>query len=147
MVEKKIDKFFGEYRFLSNFFPASCMLDGIRYPTVEHAYQAAKTVEEDLKLIIGSATSAGKAKECGQRVSLREDWEDIKLEVMETCLRSKFRNPKMKYLLKQTGDAILEEGNTWGDTFWGICDGEGENHLGRLLMKIRKELQDGNNTD
>lgn len=60
---------------------------------------------------------------------------------MEDIVRDKFtRNEDLKAMLLATGDEGLIEGNWWGDTFWGECKGQGENHLGRILMKIRREL-------
>ncbi len=76
------------------------------------------------------------------RGGLRAEWESMKLDVMEACVRDKFtRNADLRRRLLETGDAELVEGNTWGDRFWGVCDGEGENHLGRVLIKVRGELR------
>lgn len=136
-----IVSFSGPYRFLSNFYPAQIYYDGVYYPTLEHAYQAAKTLNGvDRELIRGAATP-GEAKTRGRRVTKRPHWDAIKLDVMERLLRGKFRpGSKLARQLIQTGNAELVEGNTWGDVFWGVCRGEGENHLGRLLMKLRREL-------
>ena len=76
----------------------------------------------------------------GRHLPLRPDWEDVKLSVMEGLLRQKFREEPFKSQLKATGDAQLVEGNYWGDVYWGVCRGQGENHLGKLLMKIRGEI-------
>ena len=94
------------------------------------------------KLKIAKATKPAKAKKIGRQVNLRKDWEDIKLQVMEKALRLKFQNPDLRKKLITTGDEELVEGNPWGDRYWGVCNGSGKNKLGKLLMKIRKELQD-----
>lgn len=145
---KVIDSFSGDYAFLSNFYPADvwadftvgnivrCML--VR--TVEHAYQAMKTVDEGSFFKICHANTPGKAKRYGKQVELRKDWESVKIQIMERLLRQKFFHDELATKLKATGDAELIEGNTWGDRFWGVCQGVGENHLGKLLMKIRREL-------
>lgn len=137
-----IDSFSGPHRFLSNFSPAQVTLDGEKYDTVEHAYQAAKTLDLGLRREIQACRFAWEAKRAGKLLDLRPDWEDVKLDIMEALLREKF----LKYIgrrtmLAGTKGMLLVEGNTWGDTFWGVCDGVGENHLGKLLMKIRDEIE------
>lgn len=136
---KTISKFRREYYFLSNFFFVSVIFDGEIYPSVEHAYMAAKTTDKISRKEIKDAKTPGEAKRLGKLVKLRENWDEIKLEVMESLLLQKFgdENPKLKRRLLETQDALLMEGNNWGDTFWGVCNGEGENNLGKLLMKIR----------
>lgn len=136
-----IGRFTHEYRFLSNFWPAPVDLDGMTYPTVEHAYQAAKTLDPNEREWVRLAITPGDAKRRGRRVTVSADWESRKLQVMEDLLRQKFdpsRDQLYKMLLGTRGRGLVE-GNDWGDTFWGVCRGEGQNHLGRLLMKIRDE--------
>lgn len=83
-----------------------------------------------------------KAKALGRKVTLREDWDEVKTDVMEGIVRNKFtQNPDLGRKLVETGDAYLEEGNWWGDKIWGVCDGVGENRLGKILMKVREELK------
>jgi ribA/ribD-fused uncharacterized protein len=136
-----IDSFSKEYRFLSNFYPCWVKLDGENYPSVEHAYQAAKTTDEQLRLYFQEPiVTSGEAKKAGRRLKIRQDWEDVKINIMYNLLKDKFLQPKFKTLLLSTQDEELIEGNWWGDTFWGICKGVGENHLGKLLMKVRSEL-------
>lgn len=132
--------FTGENRFLSNFAAVRIDFDGESYPSVEHAYQAAKTLDYSRRRRIRDAASAGEAKKLGRIVPLRPDWDRIKLDYMEDFLRQKFAQEPFRTQLLRTGDAELIEGNYWGDTFWGVYRGEGENHLGRLLMMIRTEL-------
>jgi ribA/ribD-fused uncharacterized protein len=137
----KIDKFSGEYAFLSNFYPSVVVgLDGETYSSVEHAYQAAKTLDVRAQRTIREAPTAGVAKKLGRKVILREDWERLKLPTMGFLVRQKFREPKLMELLVKTGDAELIEGNWWRDTFWGMYNGKGENHLGKILMRVRDEV-------
>ena len=136
-----ITSFFGKYRFLSNFYPAKVIYDGIEYPTSEHAYQAAKTLDQPTRIQIAALTKPGEAKHAGKKVNLRDDWDDVKISVMEEIVRDKFtRNPDLRQKLLDTGDQVLVEGNTWFDTFWGVCNGKGRNELGKILMRLRKEF-------
>lgn len=136
-----IDSFNGDYRFLSNFAASKVKLDGIEHKSVEHAYQAAKTTNPEGRRRIREAPTPGAAKKLGRSVYLRPDWEEIKFDVMENLLRQKFNQPDFKCALLNTGNVELIEVNTWGDKIWGVYRGKGENHLGKLLMKIRKDLQ------
>lgn len=136
-----IDHFVGEYRFLSNFWPTIVHLDGRAYRSVEHAYQAAKTSDDGQRRYIQEQCSKpGDAKRYGRRVTMRFDWNDVKLDIMLSLLRQKFAESFMRNKLIATDDAELIEGNDWGDHFWGKCMGIGENHLGRLLMQVRSEI-------
>lgn len=136
-----IDRFEGEYEFLSNFATCSIYWGDHYVATVEHAYQAAKATAEGDCLKIIRCKTPGEAKRMGRTIACRPDWDTIKLEVMEILLRRKFTKPIFRDKLLATGTEELVEGNTWGDTFWGVCRGQGENHLGKLLMKIRSELR------
>lgn len=135
-----ISGFRDAYRFLSNFTSVHVIYDSELYPSVEHAYQAAKTNDLHWRRKIQAAPSPQAAKRMGRLAPVREDWEDAKLGVMEMLLRQKFATPYYKILLMQTDDRELIEDNWWGDKFWGVCNGVGENHLGKLLMKIRADL-------
>lgn len=139
-----IDCFAGTYRFLSNFYPSPVeMPNGLETaPTVEHAYQAMKTRDRTWQDRILAAKSPGEAKKLGRKVPLREDWEQTKDEVMMYFLRKKFANNILRLRLVVTGAALLIEGNTWGDQYWGVCNGAGQNKLGKMLMQLRKEFQD-----
>lgn len=137
----KIDSFKGEFGFLSNFHPAPVRFEGRSYETVEHAYQAAKTLNESSRELIANAGNPAKAKRLGRAVEMRPDWESLRLEVMLDLIRQKFSNPFLREALLATGDAELIEGNHWNDTFWGVCRGVGENNLGKIIMKVRSELQ------
>ena len=137
----KIKKFTGKYKFLSNFYPCFVTYKGIRYPSVEHAFQAAKTFDNNQRFAFCIVPTASDAKKLGRKLKLRNDWEQIKEEVMYECLKSKFSNENLKEMLLQTGDAYIEEGNNHGDKIWGTVNGQGQNKLGKLLMKIREEIK------
>ena len=111
------------------------------YPSVEHAFQAAKTLDPLARELIRTAPTPKEAKRLGRAVDLRLDWEDVKVDVMRGLLVWKFLQEPYRSLLLSTGDEELVEGNFWRDQFWGKCDGVGENRLGRLLMEVRTGLQ------
>mgnify|MGYP003136930730 CR=1 FL=1 len=137
-----VHQFKGPFRFLSNFVAAPINYEGQVYPTVEHAYQAAKTTNLHERFRVYQALTPGAAKRVGRHVTMRQNWHTIKNDVMLDLLRQKFSQPMYKRLLLDTGSAELTEGNTWGDTYWGVCEGKGMNKLGLLLMQVRKELRD-----
>jgi len=136
----EIKGFFEDFRFLSNFWYADVVFEGVTYRSTEVAYQAAKSLDLDERKKFVGLTS-GQAKRLGQKIQLREDWDFIRLQVMYDICKDKFtRHADLKELLLLTGDAYLEETNTWNDTFWGVCAAAGENNLGKTLMKIREEI-------
>lgn len=142
-----IAEFDGKYAFLSNFYPSIFTHDGIEYPTVEHFFQAAKTLDIKEKKAIAAAATPGQAKRMGRKVQLRPDWEKVKEYYMELGLRLKFENPSLRQKLLETGSNELIEGNSWHDNEWGSCyctrcqNIAGKNKLGKLLMKLREELR------
>lgn len=136
-----ITAFQGEYRWLSNFVSPRVWYDGVQYPTVEHAYQAAKTEIHEERQRIRSCKTAADAKRAGRTVTMRDDWDTDKLAVMEGLIRQKFSKEPFRTLLIATGDAEIVEGNTWNDKYWGQVRGSGCNHLGRLIMQIRQEIR------
>lgn len=139
---RRIDHFVGEFAFLSNFHRDSFSDEsGRTYPTLEHAYQAAKATNQfDRERILMAATPL-KAKQLGAAISTAPDWLERRVAVMDHFLRRKFApGTPMAAKLLATGEAPLAEGNNWGDTFWGTVNGEGQNVLGVLLMRIRAEL-------
>lgn len=147
MAMDRIDKFDGEFRFLSNFWSAAVHIPGDDFPdtyrTVEHAYQAAKTLDRKERRAIREAETPGEAKALGAVVVLRPAWDDIRVNVMRDLLWEKFNeHPDLRAKLLATGDAEIVEGNTWGDRFWGVDlkTGEGENQLGKLLMETREKI-------
>lgn len=138
-MDQQITKFEGEYRFLSNFYPAVVYVGGYPFLTVEHAYQASKTFSIEHITKISLCKSPATAKQLGRRVPLRNDWESVKIMVMQDLLRQKFTHADLRVKLLATGTAELIEGNWWNDTFWGVCNGKGQNWLGRLLMIVRSQ--------
>lgn len=142
----EINFFKDEFRFLSNFADVSVFLDEMQFPSVEHAYVAAKTLDMVLRHEIQICPNAGKVKRLGKKIAIRLDWDEIKVSVMKTLTRQKFNQEPFKSALLATGDAFIREGNTWGDVFWGQTvnkNGEwcGENNLGIILMNLRDELR------
>lgn len=137
-----IKGFDGEFRWLSNFWKCEVELDGMKFDSTENAYQAAKceNIAERIKF---TNITAGQAKRLSRQINVREDWDSVKLEVMDDLLRQKFENKDLADKLLATGDCLIEETNSWADVFWGVCGGVGENNLGRLLMKIREDLWKG----
>lgn len=142
MAENSIRTFRGEYDFLSNFHAAPLEYGGLFYQNAEAAFQAQKCAREEEKANFIEIPAA-KAKRLGRQVKLRDDWESVKISLMEDIVRAKFtQNPHLAAKLLETKDRPLIEGNTWGDTCWGVDlkTGKGDNHLGRILMKVRAEL-------
>lgn len=138
----KIESFAGDYKFLSNFYPCLVELDGEIYPSVEHAYQAAKTLNINDRRIIQQTAQANIVKKLGKYVTIRDDWDEIKLEVMSDLVWQKFsKHDDLRAKLLATQKHELIEGNWWNDTYWGVCKGVGQNNLGKILMAVRNELQ------
>ncbi len=137
MITLPITSFTGDYRWLSNFFIEP------DWTCVEWEYQQAKCGNAACRRrFSGLESQPGKAKALGRRVPLRPDWEDVKIQIMLFYVERKFRqHSKLGALLKATGDAQLIEGNTWGDTYWGVCRGRGANMLGAILMDVRERLR------
>jgi ribA/ribD-fused uncharacterized protein len=144
-----IDDFKGKYFFLSNFYDEGLF-------TNEHRFQSLKTDNAEERKRVLMADSPREAKKLGRRVSLRDDWEEVKDSIMFLCLRIKFSDLELRQKLIDTGDEELIEGNWWGDRYWGACPGYlsgnqrwigkthtwyGENKLGQLLMKLRGEYR------
>jgi len=133
----EITSFDGEFRFLSNFHYVPHL-----GTTAEHLYQAAKAADPIDMIRILAAETPGQAKRLGARCKMRENWDHIKIGVMREVIAQKFDDPDLQERLLATGEARLVEGNTWGDTFWGVCGGVGLNNLGLLLMERRQQLRD-----
>lgn len=136
-----ITSFFGPYRFLSNFWPSPLVYRTVRFSTVEEAYQWEKCSTIEGKHAVLYCRSPGSAKKVARNFPKRDDWDEVKLLIMVSLLELKFLIPDLREKLLATGDEILIEGNTWNDTFWGVCNGVGENQLGKLLMSLREELR------
>lgn len=148
IIYKPIDKFDGENGLLSNFYPTIIKFYDIDFPTVEHAYQASKSINPSFWLELSKlhAKQAGRAKQLGNRTALRQDWELVKISFMRKFLKQKFIQRPFREFLLSTHPRPLIEGNYWHDNFWGDCKCKkcenivGRNMLGELLMKIRGSL-------
>lgn len=127
----------------SNFSPSWIFLGGAWWASVEHYYQAMKSTHPGVREEIRQAETPGIAKRMGRGITLRDDWEAVKIPVMRQGLSRKFTvDTSDGVWLLGTGDALLVEGNTWKDTFWGVDDElGGQNWLGHLLMARRAELR------
>ncbi len=143
-------RFKGDYDFLSNFYPCEIYFLGIKFPSAEHAYVAAKTTERFIRMEIANLPTPGEAKRFGRDLDLdlRPDWDDIKVDVMEQLILLKFvdQHPELgKRLAAIPEDIEIIEHNTWHDNFWGICEcgrcEGGQNILGSLLQSTRKAAQ------
>lgn len=140
-----ITSFTEEYRFLSNFWPSPIISWGYLWPTVEHAFQAAKTNDLTAAMRIREASTPGQAKRLGRQVSMRPGWDGLKRDVMHDLVELKFALPELAIQLQVTGDQELVEGNHWHDNIWGncVCDRcvniVGQNWLGQILMQVRKD--------
>ena len=146
-----IDRFDGEFGWLSNFGPGECELDGVTYRSREHAFQAGKSPDLTYRARVRSAQTPGAAKGLGRRVVLRSDWDaTARFTVMEQVLESAFSRPGLRRQLVGTGDALLIEGTGFNprhcDNLWGCCRCPkhvripGGNHLGLMLMAVRARM-------
>lgn len=138
-----IDHFDGQYEFLSNFSNHRVLYCDLWFDTNEHAFQWRKAVNKKEAIAIQFADTPGKAKRLGRKCHLVSDWEQIKDQVMLDIVRLKFsQHTLLQRFLLATGDRPLIEGNTWNDTYWGVCKGIGKNKLGKILEKVRQELRE-----
>jgi len=146
MQESTIKFFKNDYEKFSNFYPVSIYYGGRNYPSVEHAYVAAKSKDEIFRKMISEipADQAGLAKAKGRKIKLRPNWDLIKYSVMKRFLMQKYSYHQFKELLLSTNTTYIEEGNYWHDNYWGNCyckkckNIKGLNNLGKLLMVVRK---------
>ncbi|MCR9066815.1 MAG: NADAR family protein [Cytophagales bacterium] len=140
-----IKEFKNEYWWLSNFSPCEIQFNGMLFSSVEHAYMSAKSDDLDWKKFCSdSNNSPGKVKRKSKNIVLKDDWESTKIEVMRKLLKIKFSQNPYKQLLLNTENQVIQEGNRWGDTFWGVDlkTNVGDNNLGLLIMEIREELKE-----
>lgn len=138
-----INGFFGEHRWLSNFYGADIVYEGLHFPSVEHAYVYSKYSNKPKELNQFLELTAGQVKRLGKTIDIRSDFDEIKVDVMAELVFCKFsdRNPKLVQKLLDTGDAHISETNSWGDTFWGVnLEGVGLNMLGKIIMARREQL-------
>lgn len=156
-VPDTIDSFTGEFFFLSNFYICNIEVEEIseipdssnriqtvvrrNYKSVEHAYQAMKSDDYETRKKIACCKTPGEAKRMGRQIILSPDWDKLKYSIMQSLITLKFlQNIELKHKLILTKNFELIEGNTWGDTYWGVCNGVGENNLGKILMAVRDRL-------
>jgi ribA/ribD-fused uncharacterized protein len=151
-----ISRFDGENKFLSNFYPVTIVWKGIKFPTVEHAYVASKSTNPLFWEYISKfpAKKAGFIKGAGRELKdLRPNWDEVKVDFMEQFLRKKFSNAPLRTKLFLTYSHEIIEGNYWHDNFWGSCSCnrclhiDGQNMLGKLIMKIREEIYEKEDSD
>jgi hypothetical protein len=136
-----IDRFTGKYDFLSNYYECSITFEGITYNNTEAAFQSMKTLDKNERKRFAEL-DPDPAKKAGRKISLRHDWEDVKIDLMYEICKAKFtQNSELAEKLLATGEEELVEGNDWNDKIWGKVNGEGDNNLGKILMKIREELK------
>lgn len=138
-----IDSFRGDNEFLNSAFACNIEFDGDIYPSLEHAFQAAKTNDMTGREFIKAAATAADAKALGKKVTIVADWDQKRLDVMASLVRQKFTNNlDLKVKLLMTGTADLVQGGMRRDRFWGVDkNGVGENHLGKILMTIRDAIR------
>ena len=134
----KIEKFRGEFGWLSNFANAPVTLDGVKYPTVENAFQAAKLNWEERGPY--AECSPVEAKRKSKEAKARPNFEKEQVQIMLSLVRQKFEIPWLREKLLATGKREIVEGNWWHDTFWGVCNGVGANNLGKIIMQVRDEI-------
>lgn len=140
-----IEQFTGEYSWLSNFALVDITLNDIEYPSVEHAYQSAKSNDKDWKLYCQNKNiKPGWVKTKSKNINVIPNWHNIKIDIMKECLNQKFRKEPYKTLLTKTKLIHIQEGNYHNDKFYGVClkTGKGKNILGKMIMEIRSGLLD-----
>ncbi|KAL1522112.1 hypothetical protein AB1Y20_021754 [Prymnesium parvum] len=147
-TEESITSLSGRWEALANWFGAKVMRDGVMYASAEHAFQAAKAAEPEKAEEIRKAKSPSEAHALGNQLALPRDWERRRVAVMEAVLRDKFRRDQaLRERLLKTENKNLIAGNSWGETFWGVSQGSGNNQLGKLLMMLREEIRTGADAD
>lgn len=143
MKNDLIDSFKGAGNsFLSNFYLCEVEYKGVIYPSSEHAYQAAKMKNIEDRNKVANAETPAKAKKLAKNLPMADRFENQKIGIMREIVFNKFnQNHELSAMLLATENKRLIEGNPWGDTFWGVCKGVGENNLGEILMAVREELR------
>lgn len=144
-----VPAFRGHWAFLSNFYAVRVYYNNRWYQTAEHAYQASKMISKEDHDQVARAMLPSSAKRAvlellskGHRTVIRKDWDEVKDSVMLSILRAKFSDPGMTMRLLETGEQELVEFNYWRDHYWGVCNGVGQNKLGKLLMQVRQEIRE-----
>lgn len=131
-----------KHYFLDNFYACQVTYQGITYQNSEAAFQAQKTTDPQERLKFANLPPQ-EAKSLGRLVPLRDDWEEIKDQIMYEVVKAKFQqNPDLLQQLLDTGDAQIVEGNHHQDSYWGVDlhTLRGRNKLGSICEKVREEL-------
>ena len=138
-----IKEFKDEYRWLSNFVPAKITLGKRTFASVEHAYQSEKSDDPDWKTYCTLETNPAVVKRQAKNVILRKNWDEMRDHIMIDCLIQKFSQEPYKQLLLDTKNEEIQEGNYWGDDYWGVNlkTGKGQNKLGKIIMRIRNDIK------
>lgn len=143
-----INSFTGKHAYLSNMHPCIIQVNGKQWSSLEHAYQAAKTVDPDWQERIRVAENPKLAKRLGQACPKHIGWDGSRVHVMRELLRIKFApTSQLADLLLLTFEEELVEGNFWHDNYWGSCicyncsSKQKSNNLGKLLVEVRCELK------
>lgn len=134
-----ISEFRGKFYFLSNFYSSPVYYCGRTFRNAEAAFHSQKDPARAGEF---TRLNPSEAKRLGRRVRLRCDWEEVKDGIMFEVVMAKFGGSQaLADALLATGDEKLVEGNTWGDRYWGVCDGKGLNKLGGILERVRENLR------
>lgn len=137
-----ISNFENDYSFLSNYFESTFVFQGLYYKSVEHAYQSMKAISHKDAEMIRLSETPDHAKKLSRIIKKKSNWDLIKRPLMKKIVKQKFlHNPILLSNLLDTFPQELIEGNWWGDTYWGLCNGVGQNQLGKILMELRDELK------
>ena len=132
-----------ETRWLSNMNYVKIRYNGINYPSTENFYQAMKYKGDTTRELISKLKPHEAKKYSRDNTMTNENFESRKLDIMLYAQREKYSQEPFKSKLLATGNCLLEEGNWWNDKFWGvdIKTREGENNLGKIIMRVRQELR------
>lgn len=142
-----IKEFRNENFYLSNFYERPVTFNGITYLNNEAAFQSMKVVDLEERKSFANLT-ASESKKKGRKVILRPDWESVKFDYMYLICKAKFSQniDLKKKLLSTMGEELIEGTTGWHDNIWGNCECPkcknivGQNHLGKILMRVRDEL-------
>jgi ribA/ribD-fused uncharacterized protein len=138
-------RFVGDKRFLSSYYPSTIYINGQSYPTLEHAWQGLKTNDVEERELIRKAPTPSEAKKLGQCVTLRDGWREDKLTIMEELVKKKFDNPFLSEMLLTIKDEEIVVQGRWLNEFWGVVNNVGKNEFGKILTKVRNQLQEQRN--
>lgn len=135
------------WAWMSNMSEHPVQYQGVMYKTAEHAYMCQKTTDSAEHEMIRDAATPEIAKRLGRTVTLRSDWEEVKVQTMAEIVAAKIETCLyLKDKLFETGNCDLIELTWWHDEFWGVCSCDkhkfgGRNVLGNIWMKLREKLR------